>query len=168
MDSTQQYSSMQGWSQGQRGNADVLIMVGDWKGQKVDGWGGVAWVSSVCSLPKNAYSMNLWSYSPASTSWIIAHETGHNLGMSHDFDEPNKSHGCDTTGWMSYNVKQQQWSTCSKNNFNAHYTKTKSQWCMPEASQVCGGSGISGCKSGGSSGSSGGSGGNWWNWWGRK
>ena len=168
MDSTQQYSSMQGWSQGQRGNADVLIMVGDWKGQKVDGWGGVAWVSSVCSLPKNAYSMNLWSYSPASTSWIIAHETGHNLGMSHDFDEPNKSHGCDTTGWMSYNVKQQQWSTCSKNNFNAHYTKTKSQWCMPEASQVCGGSGISGCKSGGSSGSSGGSGGNWRNWWGRK
>ena len=70
MDSTQQYSSMQGWSQGQRGNADVLIMVGDWKGQKVDGWGGVAWVSSVCSLPKNAYSMNLWSYSPASTSYF--------------------------------------------------------------------------------------------------
>ena len=172
MDSSQQYGTFQGWSQGKRGNADVLIMVGNWpRAQSVDGWGGLAYVSSVCSLPKNAYNMNMWSGTPAATSWIIAHETGHSLGMSHDFDEPNKSHGCDTTGWMSYDVRQQQWSTCSKNNFNAHYTRTKSKWCMPEASQVCGGSGISGCKNGGSSGggSSGSGGGNWWNnWWGRK
>ena len=170
--SNAQYNTFMDWSKSKRGNADVLIMVGNWKGGGGDGWAGLAWVSSVCALPRNAYNMNMWGNSPAQTSWIIAHETGHSLGMSHDFDEPNKSHGCDTTGWMSYNVRQQQWSRCSKNNFNAHYAKTKSQWCMPEASNVCGGSGTSGCKngSGGSSGGgSSGGGGNWWNnWWGRK
>ena len=172
MNSNDQYGSFRSWSQGERGNADLLVMVGHWQGQSVDGWAGLAYVGVVCTGPLYAYSMNMWSGTPAATSWIIAHEMGHNLGMSHDFEEPNKSHGCDTTGWMSYNVRQQQWSTCSKNNFNAHFTKSKSQWCMPEAANVCGGSGTSGCQSGstGSTGSTGSSGGgNWWDsWWGRK
>ena len=152
MDSHNQYYSFQGWSQFKRGNADILIMVGNWpKAQSVDGWEGLAWGWSVCSQPVNAYNMNMWQGSPAETSWLIAHEIGHSLGMVHDFSESHAAAGCDTTGWMSYDVRQQQWSVCSRNDFNAHYTKNKSNWCMPEASYVCGASGISGCKNGGSS-----------------
>ena len=87
MDSSQQYGSFRSWSQGERGSADLLVMVGNWpRAQSVDGWGGLAYVGVVCTGPQYAYSMNMWSGTPAATSWIIAHEMGHNLGMSHDLN----------------------------------------------------------------------------------
>jgi len=74
MNSNDQYGSFRSWSQGERGNADLLVMVGHWQGQSVDNWAGLAYVGVVCTGPQYAYSMNMWSQTPASTSWIIAHE----------------------------------------------------------------------------------------------
>ena len=60
---------------------------------------------------------------------------GHNLGMLHDFDDSHGGQGgpCDGTGFMSYGSAPQQWSTCSKNDFEAHYNNVASQggWCLP-------------------------------------
>ena len=60
---------------------------------------------------------------------------GHNLGMLHDFDDTHGGQGgpCDGTGFMSYGSAPQQWSTCSKNDFEAHYNNVASQggWCLP-------------------------------------
>ena len=61
---------------------------------------------------------------------------GHNLGMIHDF-EP--IHGgwngpCDNKGIMSYGNAPLVWSTCSKNDFLAHYNKILNDsivpWCL--------------------------------------
>ena len=55
---------------------------------------------------------------------------GHNLGMLHDFDDAHGGEGgpCDGKGFMSYGYSvPQQWSTCSKNDFEAHYNNVASQ-----------------------------------------
>ena len=55
---------------------------------------------------------------------VLAHELGHNFGMYHDFDE---KHGgstgpCNGQGIMSYgSYDYNQWSTCSKADFEEHY-----------------------------------------------
>ena len=57
---------------------------------------------------------------------------GHNMGMLHDFDD---EHGgvdgpCDGQGFMSYGLVPQQWSTCSKEDFLAHFNQVAGQWCL--------------------------------------
>ena len=55
---------------------------------------------------------------------VLAHELVHNFGMYHDFDE---KHGgstgpCNGQGIMSYgSYDYNQWSTCSKSDFEEHY-----------------------------------------------
>ena len=61
----------------------------------------------------------------------MAHEIGHNLGMSHDFTTAHAAAGCDGTGIMSYGNPPNQWSTCSKADFTAQYKVRESMWCMP-------------------------------------
>ena len=62
---------------------------------------------------------------------------GHNMGMMHDFDDSHGGSGgpCDGTGFMSYGSAPQQWSTCSKNDFLAHYNaiinSNNLYWCLP-------------------------------------
>ena len=70
----------------------------------------------------------------------MAHEIGHNLGMSHDWAKKHggKSNPCNKKGnlyLMGYaNEKKNIWSTCSKKDFQAHYlkiqTSSEKSWCM--------------------------------------
>ena len=68
---------------------------------------------------------------------ILAHEMGHNFGMSHDFD---KKHGgedgpCNNKGIMSYgSVDFNQWSACSKSDWEAHYSAENWQNCLKDIS----------------------------------
>ena len=81
--------------------------------------------------------MNEKQSSAAGTAQLVAHEIGHNLGMSHDFDPQHGGQNgyCDCKGIMSYcNNAPQRWSSCSRNDFKAHYNMNKGNWCLPSES----------------------------------
>jgi hypothetical protein len=75
----------------------------------------------------------------------MAHELGHNLGMSHDFVDPfttpktvlrdSAGNSCtDSNGVMDYFVTVQKWTTCSVEKFGRHYNNVVSglgSFCMP-------------------------------------
>ena len=50
---------------------------------------------------------------------VVAHEMGHNMGMTHDFTYPHKTKGCN--GIMDYGESEDKWSECSKSDFIAQY-----------------------------------------------
>ena len=69
---------------------------------------------------------------------VVVHEMGHNLGMSHDFDDKHAGKGCDGTGFMSYGTHPDQWSPCSKSDLLEHYNEvlqyaaqgSSISWCL--------------------------------------
>ena len=68
------------------------------------------------------------------TAELVAHEVGHNLGMAHDFDAQHGGQNgkCNCKGFMSYcKNKPQQWSSCSRKDFQALYNMKKDNWCLP-------------------------------------
>jgi hypothetical protein len=144
--------------------ADLMVYYAfDKTGANSKGPAGVAHLGSACDTRKygtvpyeagvNGYKHSITerAESIVLTAWIAAHEIGHNLGMYHAFDA---KHGgltgkCNKhRGVMSYSDNpnyKNPWSTCSKNDFQAHYNailNLKMPWCLEAvSSNFCSSSG---------------------------
>lgn len=97
---------------------------------------GLAWVGGAC----NSYSQtsfNEWRKSAAETAMVVAHEMGHNFGMSHDFDDKHggDNSACNGQGIMSYGDAPSKWSTCSVSDFTGYYNSEKwGETCLKDLS----------------------------------
>jgi len=89
---------------------------------------GIAFVGALC----DDHAVTLSEKQPeaaggiAGSGFVLAHELGHNFGMSHDFAS---KHGgvdgpCNNKGIMSYgHYDFEQWSTCSRLDWEQHYAE---------------------------------------------
>jgi len=107
---------------------------------------GLAWVGTLCgpnSWKGYKASINEKRASAVSTAEVVAHEMGHNMGMSHDFADKHggQSGACNGQGLMSYGSVPQKWSSCSTADYLARYNQVGgNNWCMAAAPTACGGS----------------------------
>merc|ERR1719495_1479153 len=126
---------------------------------------GSAWVGTVC-LSNNLNinggtnngkgfrtSISLWLSSDLQCAETVSHEIGHNLGMQHDFTDPNigsdrfcgtdPSKNCvNTQGIMDYNqVARSTWSCCSNSDFLRYYQQNQ-PFCLAACDQTEGGCGL--------------------------
>ena len=69
----------------------------------------------------------------------MAHEVGHNLGMTHAMDPHNGGEGgaCNKVGGiMSYTYPRKgKWSTCARDEFKKYYNSIlakQKKWCLEE------------------------------------
>ena len=100
---------------------------------------GRASMSGICDKDTELRSsLSCYDGTVVATAMIVAHETGHNLGMNHDFihniNNPRtfKGESCNNKGIMSYGRKPKVWSKCSRNDFLARYNEDlkDNQWCL--------------------------------------
>jgi len=135
-------NSLEAWSKIGQEDADPKVDLYAAFGKDPEYWGtvGLAWVGGAC----NDYiktSMNEYRNTPGETASVVAHEMGHNFGMSHDFDD---KHGgkdnvkCDHKGIMSYGDAPNAWSTCSITDFTQYYNSQ--EWgatCLKDWGSYC-------------------------------
>ena len=105
---------------------------------------GMAYVTSLCG--SKAVSINEKDSSYASTGYTVAHETGHNMGMNHDFsgshggsDNPcNQPRPTGTRGTMGYSWGTAGWSQCSRYDFEHSYAEEFwGDGCLEDISSPC-------------------------------
>lgn len=85
---------------------------------------GIAWHRSVCDPPYYRAIINEKRPTVAESSYVVSHEMGHSLGMSHDFSHKD----LECTGIMDYGYPYipRKWSQCSVNDFTKLYN-----WYQP-------------------------------------
>jgi len=130
------------WSQYGKDDADPKVDLYTAFGKDNDYYGtvGLAWVGGACKEHKKT-SFNEWRKTPAETAMVVAHEIGHNFGMSHDFDEKHGGDNgkCNGQGIMSYGDAPAKWSACSVSDFTGYYNSRK--WgttCLKSWAPYCG------------------------------
>ena len=114
--------------------ANLMLYMGyDWMGGGASG--RVAEIGVVCRNDSDwlKQSINCYDTDINFMGYLLAHEVGHNLGMSHDFSSDHGGIGgpCDKKTIMSYDGPKNHWSECSVNDFTEHYNNYKNDWCLP-------------------------------------
>ena len=123
-----------GYTQSYVGNANIVIYFGKQsracEGQATVCIGGECYTGSVCKRDKKMLAqINWFSHSYSDLGHGVAHELGHFLGAK----DAQQGSGC-YNGIMGGPSPTAQntvsWSSCSRNQIQAHYTNLKYRWCL--------------------------------------
>merc|ERR1712018_384537 len=122
------------------GDAKVDLYCAFGKDSSYYGTVGLAYVGGACNKQWKT-SFNEWRKTPSETAMVVAHEMGHNFGMSHDFDDKHggDNGACNGQGIMSYGDAPSKWSSCSVSDFTGYFNSQ--QWgdkCLSSWDAYCG------------------------------